>query len=166
MWTTASDFFSKITSQSSFFNPVLDREKSDDVTANHLAYFLYALAALQLLIMVMFAYLARSYTYRDDYEDDDISEAIAQRHPYFDQGPFPSWGSSGSTPSWHSSGSCSTNWRYINTMGVSTPVARILRVFYNPIVVVPASVVQRAERRTRDRQVPGSKLARAIWFFL
>ena len=28
-----------------------------------------------------------------------------------------------------------------------------------------ASAAQRAERRTRDREVPGSKLARAIWFF-
>ena len=28
-----------------------------------------------------------------------------------------------------------------------------------------ASLAQRAERRTRDREVPGSKLARAIWFF-
>ena len=29
----------------------------------------------------------------------------------------------------------------------------------------PASVAQWAERRTRDREVPGSKLACAIWFF-
>ena len=31
--------------------------------------------------------------------------------------------------------------------------------------VCPASVAQRAERRTRDRKVPGSKLACTIWFF-
>ena len=29
----------------------------------------------------------------------------------------------------------------------------------------PASVAQRAERRTRDREVPDSKLACVIWFF-
>ena len=32
-------------------------------------------------------------------------------------------------------------------------------------LVVPASVAQWAERRTRDREVPGSKLACATWFF-
>ena len=48
---------------------------------NHLAYFLYALAGLQLLILVMFTFLAREYKYKDEYDDDDIALAINQRYP-------------------------------------------------------------------------------------
>ena len=66
---------------------VLDRKKSDAIAANRLAYFLYALAALQLLITAMFAYFARSYTYKCEYDDDDgsLSDVINETHPFLDQ---------------------------------------------------------------------------------
>ena len=69
---------------------VLDRKSSDAVAADRLAYFLYALAALQLLITAMFACLARRYTYKREYDDDDgsLSDITYQTQPSPDQNIF------------------------------------------------------------------------------